>query len=219
MRCAAALLMVLGTVVPARAQGRIPDLPTRSEPSVSPRVFALASVQQFSAADTFDAAFGGSVQPFFGGGIQLAWKNGYFLDGTVSFFRKTGERAFSFDGEAFGLGIPLKSTLVPIEFTTGYRFAGAGESRVVPYVGGGVGFYRYKEESDFDDEGDEVSINKPGYLGMAGVEFKMSRRLWSAVDVQYSRVPGVLGDGGLSAVLGDDDLGGLAIRFRLMVGN
>ena len=219
MRCAAAVLIVLGAAVPARAQVRIPDPPSRSESSVSPRVFALASVQQFSAADTFDAAFGGSVHPFFGGGIQLAWRNGYFFDGTVSFFRKTGERAFTFDGEAFGLGIPLKSTLLPVEFTTGYRFAGGGESRVIPYVGVGIGFYSYNEESDFDEAEDEVSSHKPGYLGMAGVEFRMSRRLWSAVDVQYSRVPGILGDGGLSAVLGDDDLGGLAIRFRLMVGN
>ena len=106
------------------------------------------------------------------------------------------------------------------EFAAGYRFARGGEARVTPYVGGGFGVYNYQEESDFDDpQDDEVSFHKPGYLGMAGLEFKVSRRIWTAVDVQYSRVPGILGDGGLSGALGEDDLGGFAVRFRLMVGN
>jgi opacity protein-like surface antigen len=216
MRYAAVLSMWL-VATPALAQ-RIPDPPGQSEPSVAPRVYFLATVERFAAADTFNAAFGGSAYPFFGGGIQAAWKNGFFLDGAVSYFRKTGERAFAFQGETFGLGIPVKATLIPVEFSAGYRFGGSG-SRVTPFAGGGLGIYNYKEESGFDEAGDEVSSHKAGYFGLAGVEFRMSRRIWSAVDVQYSRVPGILGDGGLSALFGEDDLGGFAIRFRLMVGN
>jgi hypothetical protein len=36
--------------------------------------------------------------------------------------------------------------------------------------------------------------------------------------VQYSSVSDILGQGGLSQELGEDNLGGVAVRFRLMVG-
>ena len=90
---------------------------------------------------------------------------------------------------------------------------------MTPYVGAGIGAYFYKEESDFDESGDDIESSHAGYLGVAGVEFGVSRRIFTAFDVQYSHVPGILGDGGLSQEFGDDSLGGLAVRFRLMVGN
>jgi hypothetical protein len=216
MKPLAAFGLVCALATPAAAQVRIPPLPSQSEPVVSPRVFVLAAVQKFAAADTFDTAFGRSVQPFLGGGLQVAWRNGFFVDGAISFFHKTGERAFIFEDEPFPLGVPLEATIVPFEATTGYRFLGSPQSRVTPYVGGGVGAYSYKEGSDSDDE---VSIQKAGVLALAGVELRVSRRLWTAFDVQYSHVPGILGDGGLSAEFGEDDLGGIAVRFRFMVGN
>jgi hypothetical protein len=39
-----------------------------------------------------------------------------------------------------------------------------------------------------------------------------------AVDVQYTHVPGILGDAGVSQATREDDLGGLAGRFKLIVG-
>jgi hypothetical protein len=179
-------------------------------------VFLLATVQKFAATDTFDAAFGRSVLPFLGGGLQVAWRNGFFVDGAISFSHRTGERAFVFDDESVSLGVPLETTVVPFEATAGYRFRGSSQSRVIPYVGGGVGAYSYKEESDSDDE---VSIQKAGVLALAGVEYRVGRRMWTVFDVQYTHVPGILGDGGLSAEFGEDDLGGVAVRFRFMVGN
>jgi hypothetical protein len=216
MKCLAVLAIVGTLAAPAAAQVRIPALPSQSEPAVSPRVFVLAALQKFAAAETFDAAFGRSVQPFLGGGLQVAWRNGFFVDGAISFFHKTGERAFVFEDETISLGVPLEATIVPFEATAGYRFLGSSPSRVTPYVGGGVGAYSYKEESDSDDE---VSIQKAGVLALAGVEFRVSRRLFTAFDVQYSHVPGILGDGGLSAEFAEDNLGGVAVRFRFMVGN
>jgi opacity protein-like surface antigen len=215
MRLLAALWIVCALATPAAAQVRIPALP-EPEPTISPRVFVLGTLQKFAAADTFDAAFGQSLQPFLGGGLQVAWRNGFFVDGAISFFHKSGERAFVFEDETVSLGVPLETTIIPFEATVGYRFRGSPQSRVTPYVGGGVGAYSYKEESDPDDE---VSIHKAGVLALAGVEYRVSRRMWTAFDVQYSHVPGILGDGGLSAEFGEDDLGGLAVRFRFMVGN
>jgi hypothetical protein len=218
LRQAVALVLLLLVAAPAAAQVRIPPQPRRGEPNAVPRVYLLATVQQFAAADTFETAFGRAVQPFFGGGIEVVFRNGLFVDGAVSFFRKTGERAFVFDNEVFPLGVSLKARVTPIELTTGYRFA-RRNSRMTPYVGGGIGAYFYREESDFDESGDVVESSSAGYLAVAGVEFGVSRRIFTAFDVQYSFVPGILGDGGISQEFGDENLGGIAFRFRLMVGN
>ena len=218
MRVAAALFMLTVAASPAAAQ-RIPPLRSRTEPPVAPRVFLLASAQQFAAGDTFETVFGSAVHPFFGGGISLAFKNKLFVDGTVSFFRKSGERAFSFDGEDFQLGIPLRARIIPIELTAGYRLVRGSGPRLTPYIGGGVGAYSYKEESDFDEGDEKITLNHVGYLAVAGAEYRITGRMSAAFDIQYSHVPGILGDAGLSQELGDDDLGGIAIRFRLLVGN
>jgi len=39
-----------------------------------------------------------------------------------------------------------------------------------------------------------------------------------AADVQYSRIKGILGDGGISEQVGEDDLGGVSLRFKFIVG-
>jgi hypothetical protein len=51
-----------------------------------------------------------------------------------------------------------------------------------------------------------------------GAEFRLHRWVGLSVDAQYSRVKGILGAGGLSAQLGESDLGGIAARFKLIVG-
>ena len=216
MKSGAALLLAIFLAAPAFAQVSVPP---PAPPNSSLRLFALASAQRFTAGDTFEAVFDGAVHPFFGGGLQAVVKRNWFIEGTISYFKKTGERAFVFQGETTGLGIPLTASVLPLEFTAGYRFVGAPKSRVTPYLGGGIGAYKYKESSDFDESGDEVDTTQAGYQLLAGVEFRMTRRLWSAIDIQYTHVPGILGEGGISAELGDDDLGGIAVRYRLMVGN
>ena len=57
-----------------------------------------------------------------------------------------------------------------------------------------------------------------GYLIVGGAEFRVSR--WVAVsgDLQFTRVPGILGEGGISKETGETDLGGTAGRFRLIIG-
>src|SRR6185436_16546318 len=71
------------------------------------RPFVMASVQQFSAQETFDAAFGATTEPFFGGGLNITQDDTAYLELTASRFRKTGELAFYNDGEVFRLGIPM----------------------------------------------------------------------------------------------------------------
>lgn len=206
------LLFLLGAASPVAAQ------------SVAVRPFFLFSEQRFAASESFDAVFGGSVEPFIGGGAQLALANGLFVDVTISRFKKIGERAFQFDGDTFQLGIPLTATLMPIEVTGGFRFGARKKTstgrapRLVPFVGGGIGSYHYQEASDFSVSGDDVDLRSVGFLAVGGAELRVHSWIVVSADVQFTHVGGILGDNGISKDTGEKDLGGIAARFRVIIG-
>ena len=52
----------------------------------------------------------------------------------------------------------------------------------------------------------------------AGVAYNVSRWVGVSGDAQYTRVSGIIGTGGVSQQTGDTDLGGIAGRFRVIVG-
>jgi opacity protein-like surface antigen len=89
-------------------------------------------------------------------------------------------------------------------------------ARVFPYVGFGVGWYRYQESSQFDEGPFEEG--HVGYLIAAGVEVRLSRWVALGGDAQYTRVSGIIGTGGVSEQAGENDLGGIAGRLRVIVG-
>lgn len=214
MRTIAALLLALAIAPPLAAQTRR-SASTDPAPSLSFRPFFLVTGQQFSAKTTFDASFGQAFQPFWGGGLELVAHN-WFVDVEASRFKKTGQRAFLFNGQAFGLQIPLTATVTPFEIAAGSRWR--RWSRVVPYAGAGFGTYAYKETSAFADAGEDVNTRHTGVLVLGGAELRVHR--WIAVtgDVQYSHIPGILGAGGLSKDANERDLGGVAVRARVLVG-
>ena len=183
-------------------------------PPVSFRPFFVASVEKFTATETFSAVFGSSVQPVYGGGLSVAFRSGLYFDVTASRFKKTGERAFFFDGKGFGLGIPLTATLTPLEVTVGARTHPSPS--IFPYVGVGIGTYKYEESSELDEGA--FSKRHLGWLIVGGVEFRVSRWVGISGDVQYNRVSGIIGAGGVSLEAGEDDLGGTAGRVRVIVG-
>jgi opacity protein-like surface antigen len=207
-----AFMMAAAVAAPASAQTRRP-LPINDAPAISLRPFFVFAEESFSARKTFETIFGKPFQPFFGGGLQVALSNGFFVDVTASRFNKTGQRAFFFEGQGYGLGIPLTVTVTPVEVTAGARFRVTPQ--FFPYVGGGVGSYRYQESSPDDQAFVQRHI---GYLVVGGVEFRLSR--WVAVsgDAQYTRVTGIIGTGGVSKEAGETDLGGVAGRVRVIVG-
>lgn len=223
MRAMVASIIALAVAAPLAAQ--TPQIPARSDErrSISLRPFLIASGQSFSAKETFRAAFGQSFEPFWGGGLQLAFRNGIYVDVTGSRFKKSGQRTFRFDGQTFGLGIPLTVTETPFEVTGGYRLRTNTAPRATPYGGAGFGSYGYTETSDFADAGDNVDTRHLGALLVGGVEFRLSRWIHVSGDVQYTHVPGILGAGGISqnAAPGDkpeNDLGGVAARIRFIIG-
>ena len=204
------LLVLIGLTIapPAFAQ----SLP------LSIRPFVMATEQSFAAASTFDATFGKTAFPFFGGGVQVVVNDGFFVELSASRFRQTGERAYLSGGKAFKLGIPLTATITPLELSGGYRFRLAKLPTVRPYVAAGLGSYSYTEVSSFAEPGDDVDAKHTGYVVNGGAEFRVQRWIGVAVDVQYSHITGILGSGGVSQQAGENDLGGVAARLKLVVG-
>lgn len=209
-RSLAVFILVLSVSVPAAAQS--------DDPAVSFRPFFLATAQQFAAKTTFEAAFGQARQSFLGGGLQVTFGRHVFVEASGSRFRKTGQRAFLNNGTIFRLGIPLTATIRPFEVTGGYRFRFDAIPRLIPYASAGFGNYRYKETSDFASAGEDVSVSHSGFVVAGGAEVRLHRWVGVAVDAQYSHIPGILGDAGLSKDANEKDLGGVAARVKVMVG-
>ena len=214
--CALFLAAVVAT--PAAAQTRRPVAAAQRDdpPPISFRPFFIATGQRFAAEKTFDAVFGSQVEPFFGGGLQVAFQQGLFVEVSVSRFSKTGQRAFVLNSQAFPLGIPLTATITPFEVAGGYRLRVA--PRILPYIGAGVSHYAYSETSDFADTGENVDTGGTGFLVFGGLEFRAHRWVGIAVDAAYTQVKDVIGGGGISQVFGEDNLGGTAVRVRVLVG-
>jgi hypothetical protein len=195
-----------------------PATPPDRRAAVELRPFVLATEQRFAAGTTFNAAFGSRYATFYGGGLQVASRRGLFVDLAVSHLNKTGQRAFVNNGEVFQLGIPLKIAITPFEISGGYRMKLSGHSRIVPYVGGGVGWYKYSETAEFASNDDNVATTHAGFLFIGGAEVRLQKWISAAADAQYTAVPGILGQGGLSKDVSENDLGGVAARIRVILG-
>ena len=185
------------------------------------RPYGLITYEAFSARQTFEAAFGQSAQPFWGAGAELILPHQFFIDVSASRFKKTGERAFISGGQVVKLlGIAETVTLTPFEVSGGYRFRLRRRPNLVPYVGAGIGWYSYKQTSDFSVPGEDVDTQHVGALLVGGAEFRVHRWIRLSIDGQYTHIPGILGidPKALSTAAGETDLGGAAARFRFIVG-
>lgn len=220
MICALSVSASLAAQVrrPAPAPPRRVTPPPPPLPKLALRPFFLATAESFTAVETMKAAFGRSIQPFFGGGLELALRNGFYVDVAGSRFSKAGTRAFRTNGQTFRLGLPLTATITPVEVTGGYRYRLKQYPRVFPYVGAGVGSYAYSEASPSSDASENVDVRQTGYLAVGGVDVRVHRWIGIAGDVQFTHVPGILGIGGISKDAGETDLGGLAVRVKITVG-
>lgn len=202
---------------PATAQVAPPSLvPREGYPAIAPRGFAMFAQQRFAARETFDAIFGESVQPFRGGGVDVVLFRHFFAELVISRFEETGSRAFRAGTETFSLGIPLTATISPLEVTGGYRLT--LWRHIVPYVGAGLGSYRYEETSSFSADGEDVDLRKRGTVLVAGAEVRVARWVGVSADVRKANISGVIGAGGISQEFRETDLGGTAFRVRIMVG-
>jgi hypothetical protein len=213
-----------GTSSPATSMPR-PGLPPRVNQSASAplplaprdtgiRAFGDVSYHLFSARDTFKAVLDQPGGVFLGGGGEFRFGNGLFVQGAARWFRKTGERVFVFEDEVFPLGIENTVTITPLTVSAGARFRSRG---AVPYVGGGVGVYRFKETSEFEDPLEAIDEQFTSYHVLGGVEWRTRSWIAAAFEVQYTLVPDSL-EGGLAEIYDERDLGGLDFRFKIVLG-
>jgi hypothetical protein len=221
MRAALVLstLAALTTTARVWAQTAPPSItsPSSTDPArLSIRPFVAVARQRFAADTTFDAIFGHATGTLAGGGVLMT-RGPLFVEAALSRFRRDGERAFASDEDGSGVGIPLTVTITPIEFAAGYRFR-PRRFGVAPYLGAGIGLYRYREESSSSEPGEDLSVRHAGWLIVAGAERRIHRVLAVSAELRYTHVPGILGQGGLSQAVGESNLGGVAARVCFLLG-
>ena len=179
------------------------------------RGFASFNYTAFTASQTFEAVLGSSKALMYGGGAQVLLPAHLFAQVEAEWFQETGQRVFVFEGQAYPLGIEDKVTLTPIAVSGGYRFATGG--RITPYGGGGVSYNQFKEESEFAAEGEDTRTSFIGYQAFGGVEVRLHPWVSVAGEVRYASVPDAL-KAGAAAEFGENNLGGISGRVRVLVG-
>jgi opacity protein-like surface antigen len=201
-----ALVLMAGAAATASAQTS----------GLSFRPLLMFSEQQFAASETFDAIFGQAHQSFWGGGLNITQDGRYYIEVTASRFEQTGQRVFVDSGHAYPLNIPLTASMTPIEFSAGYRFQSS--KPIIPYLGAGIGAYHYKESSQFSSADEDIDTTHAGFIVEAGLEFRLHRWVGVSADAHYTYIPGIFGDAGASKEFDEKSLGGIAARFKVIVG-
>ncbi|HEY1305316.1 MAG TPA: outer membrane beta-barrel protein [Vicinamibacterales bacterium] len=187
--------------------------------SVGFRGFGEFGGTRMAASETFKAVTGSPSGVVFGGGVEAIFAEGLFVNVRASRFQKDGSRVFVLNGEVFDLGIATTVRVTPIEISAGYRFK-VGRRQVVPYLGGGVGWYRYSETADFAAAGDDVQETHTGYHVLGGAEYRVSRLFGVAGEIEWSIVPDALGQNpnSVSAAFDETSLGGTTFLVKFIVG-
>ena len=213
-------LFVMTCVVfaaPAAAQGRRTSSPS-AEWNLTFRPFFLFTGEAFAAQKTFDAVLGTApVRPFWGGGLQVGLRDHFFVELNASRYAESGQRAFvASNGTIFPLNIPLDVSITTFEAAGGYRRPIV--RRVWAYGAVGITRDAYTETSSFADPAENTDTSAAGLAVLGGVEFRVHPWVSVAGEVAYTRVNGILGTAGISRQFGEDNLGGNAIRLRILVG-
>ena len=207
--------------IPASAVQVITPLPGTAAPAVASkpagrlmiRAFGAASGARFSAADTFGTIVGSAFAAAYGGGAQVVLPNGAFVQASIDRYRKSGSLVLVSGTQIFTLAVPDTVSVTPIQFTIGYRDPAA--RRIVPYFGVGGGWHVLRERASSLPD---IAAGHLGYHVLGGAEIPVTRWLAFAGEGQWAAVPKSLGTTGLSAAFKEDDLGGVSLRVKLILG-
>ena len=210
-------VLLVVAAAPAAAQGRRAS-PSSREWNLTFRPFLLFNGEAFAAQKTFDAVLGtASVRPFWGGGLQVGLLDHFFVQLNASRYGQSGQRAFvAPDGTIFPLNIPLDVSITTFEVAGAYRRPIV--RRVWAYGAVGITRDAYTETSSFADAAENTDASAAGLAVLGGVEVRVHPWVSVAGEFAHTRVHGILGSGGISKDFGEDNLGGNAIRLRILVG-
>jgi hypothetical protein len=178
------------------------------------RGYASAAPTFFTAKNSVETILGSATGLMLGGGAQIVWPNGAFVLGSYERMRKTGNRVLVSGSQVFTLPIDDEVTVTPVSATVGYR---SFSSRAfAPYAGVGIGWYRLREFSPAGAS--EVSKGHVSGHILGGVERRLGPWLSVAGEAQWTAAPKILGETGLSSILEEDDLGGVSVRAKFIIG-
>jgi opacity protein-like surface antigen len=123
-----------------------------------------------------------------------------------------------FERTVFDLNEPATITITPVEVSAGYR--STRRTRLVPYLGGGIGWHKYHETSAHSTDADEVHATFTGYQVLGGAEVPLRKWMALAAEAQFASVPHALGENpsGVSSVYSERNLGGFTFRMKVVVG-
>jgi opacity protein-like surface antigen len=185
---------------------------------IAVRGFADAGLTVFTATQSFRAILGKPSGPVFGGGVEVGVSKNLFFSLAASRFRRTGHRVFVFQDQVFQLDVADTITVTPLQLSAGYRFNRVG--RFIPYAGGGIGWYRFREVAAHSTSADDVTNTHTGYHLLAGAETPVNKWLAAGVDAQWSSVPNAIGDAAssVSQLYDEHNLGGFTFRGRVIIG-
>lgn len=220
---AIAALMLGPAAFEAAAQSRAKPRPA---PAGAPRSravtvggYAMLGRINFTAADSFDAILGEHAGPIFGGGARIGLPyGGLFVDVGAWRFHGEGERVIVSGGQTFPLGIDTAITIVPVEISAGWQFRIRRLPKLLPFVAGGLTSYGYKETSEFAAGTEEVDERFNGYHLSGGAAYRVARWLGIGGEVAWTTVPDAIGEGGVSDVFNEDNLGGTSVRLKVTIG-
>jgi hypothetical protein len=102
------------------------------EPAIALGGIAEIGFVAFQATQSLEAVYDTSGGLIWGGGIQIAHRRGLFGQVTAYRYAASGQRAFVSNGDVFPLGIASDLTVVPIDFTAGWRFVPRPRTTVPP---------------------------------------------------------------------------------------
>lgn len=190
--------------------------PRRAAPPIGVRIFGGAALEWMSASKSFDAVTGSDRVTAYGGGVQVTnlWR-GVFLEAAATRATANGERVFVFADDVFPLGIPVEIAMTPVDLVVGWR---SPVGRAVPYLGGGMTYFKYQETSDFAADDENVDEGYRGFVVMGGIEAVVTRWIHVRADLRYRRVNDAFGLGGVAQDFGEDRLGGFGAGLQLVLG-
>jgi opacity protein-like surface antigen len=182
----------------------------------------VVGVNWLGASESLEAANLATQPVEVGGAAQITnlWRD-LFVQVSASRMSSDGERVFvDDDGNTFPLGTPLSVKASYVDVSVGWKVAQESHKRygLLSYVGAGAGRVHYTEESPFAQSGDDLDTSATSYHAIGGVEVRLRKWLSVSADLRYRWVPNLLGDGGVSAVLGEDDFGGFGAGIGLRFG-
>ncbi len=156
-----------------------------------------------NSRESFNAVYGTGMFSF-GGGIKAVHDSGFFIKASVDAMWKEGEKVYITSNGYVKTGFKTNINIIPVTISGGMHFK--RDSKISPYVGGGLGFYSWSEEDDRQ--------TNFGYHILGGLDYTLKNNLYLQGEFRWSFVPNAIGNEGMSLFLNEDDIGVVAFDVR-----